>query len=137
MTSGNNGTCSPSYFCTAATGYDGPTGLGTPNGVAAFTAGGTGGTETVTVNNPGSQSSTIGTAVSLTISGSDSAGKSLTYSATGLPAGLAISSAGVISGTPTTAGTSTVTVTATSGTATGSTSFSWTVPRPAAAPRPS
>ncbi|WP_063774229.1 putative Ig domain-containing protein [Streptacidiphilus rugosus] len=84
-------------------------------------------TETVTVNNPGSQTGTVGTAASLQISGSDSAGKSLTYSATGLPAGLSISSSGLISGTPTTAATSSVTVTASSGTASGSNSFSWTV----------
>ncbi|MFD5403860.1 S53 family peptidase [Streptomyces griseorubiginosus] len=38
VTSGNNGTCSTSYFCTAGTGYDGPTGLGTPQGVSAFTS---------------------------------------------------------------------------------------------------
>ncbi|MEU5040117.1 S53 family peptidase [Streptomyces griseorubiginosus] len=38
VTSGNNGTCSTSYFCTARTGYDGPTGLGTPQGVSAFTS---------------------------------------------------------------------------------------------------
>ncbi|MFJ8137278.1 peptidase S8 [Streptomyces sp. NPDC096013] len=37
VTSGNNGTCSTSYFCTATTGYDGPTGWGTPEGVSAFT----------------------------------------------------------------------------------------------------
>jgi subtilase family serine protease len=37
VTSGNNGSCSTSYFCTAASGYDGPTGLGTPEGVTAFT----------------------------------------------------------------------------------------------------
>ncbi|MEV0642355.1 S53 family peptidase [Streptomyces sp. NPDC050619] len=37
VTSGNNGTCSTSYFCTAGTGYDGPTGWGTPQGVSAFT----------------------------------------------------------------------------------------------------
>ncbi len=37
VTSGSNGSCSPSYLCTARAGYDGPTGLGTPNGVAAFT----------------------------------------------------------------------------------------------------
>ncbi|MES5821533.1 S53 family peptidase [Streptomyces sp. RG80] len=37
VTSGNNGSCSTSYFCTAGTGYDGPTGLGTPAGVSAFT----------------------------------------------------------------------------------------------------
>jgi subtilase family serine protease len=39
VTSGSNGSCSPDYFCTAGQGYDGPTGLGTPNGLAAFTAG--------------------------------------------------------------------------------------------------
>ncbi len=37
VTSGANGACG-SYLCTAASGYDGPTGLGTPNGTAAFTA---------------------------------------------------------------------------------------------------
>ncbi|MEW2121742.1 S53 family peptidase [Streptomyces sp. NPDC005474] len=37
VTSGNNGTCSTSYFCTARSGYDGPTGLGTPEGLTAFT----------------------------------------------------------------------------------------------------
>lgn len=36
VTSGSNGTCSPSYLCTAGPGYDGPTGLGTPNGIGAF-----------------------------------------------------------------------------------------------------
>jgi subtilase family serine protease len=34
--SGSNGSCAGSYLCTAGSGYDGPTGLGTPNGVAAF-----------------------------------------------------------------------------------------------------
>lgn len=33
---GANGTCS-NYLCQAGKGYDGPTGLGTPNGTAAFT----------------------------------------------------------------------------------------------------
>lgn len=36
VTSGSNGSCSGSYLCTAGAGYDGPTGLGTPNGVTAF-----------------------------------------------------------------------------------------------------
>ncbi|WP_435127124.1 carboxypeptidase regulatory-like domain-containing protein [Actinacidiphila sp. bgisy144] len=36
VTAGNNGSCTTSYICTAGTGYDGPTGLGTPNGTAAF-----------------------------------------------------------------------------------------------------
>jgi hypothetical protein len=34
--SGSNGSCGGSYLCTATTGYDGPTGLGTPNGASAF-----------------------------------------------------------------------------------------------------
>jgi subtilase family serine protease len=125
VTSGNNGSCG-APICTAGTGWDGPTGLGTPNGLAAFTAGGTGGA--VSVTNPGTQTSTVGTAVSLTMHASGGTG-SFTWSATGLPAGLSIaSSTGVISGTPTTAGSSSVTVTAhdtASGTA--SASFTWTV----------
>jgi len=36
VTSGSNGSCSPSLWCTAGSGWDGPTGLGTPNGVGAF-----------------------------------------------------------------------------------------------------
>jgi serine protease len=90
--------------------------------------GGTSG-NTVTVTNPGNQSTAAGTAVSLQINGSDSAsGQTLTYTATGLPAGLSISSSGRITGTPTTSGTSSVSVTAKDSTgASGSTSFSWTV----------
>jgi subtilase family serine protease len=38
VTSGANGSCSPAYLCTGETGYDGPTGLGTPDGVTAFTS---------------------------------------------------------------------------------------------------
>jgi subtilase family serine protease len=36
VTSGSNGSCGGSYLCTGVIGYDGPTGLGTPNGVSAF-----------------------------------------------------------------------------------------------------
>src|SRR6266702_3672927 len=36
VTSGSNGSCGGGYLCTAVAGYDGPTGLGTPNGAAAF-----------------------------------------------------------------------------------------------------
>ncbi|MDP9218962.1 MAG: S53 family peptidase [Actinomycetota bacterium] len=36
VTTGANGSCSPSQLCHARTGWDGPTGLGTPNGTAAF-----------------------------------------------------------------------------------------------------
>ncbi|MGF1428299.1 hypothetical protein [Kitasatospora sp. LaBMicrA B282] len=125
VTSGSNGSCTPAYLCTAGPGYDGPTGWGTPNGTTGFTAGTT--AETVTVTDPGGQSATVGTAVSLRLAATDSAGKALSYTASGLPAGLSISSSGLVSGTPTAAGTSSVTVTASSGTATGSATFSWTV----------
>ncbi|MFJ8107622.1 peptidase S8 [Streptomyces sp. NPDC096132] len=39
VTSGSNGSCSSSasYLCTAKSGYDGPTGVGTPEGIDAFT----------------------------------------------------------------------------------------------------
>jgi subtilase family serine protease len=36
VASGSNGSCSGSYLCTAGAGYDGPTGLGTPDGAGAF-----------------------------------------------------------------------------------------------------
>ncbi|MFK0018847.1 M4 family metallopeptidase [Streptomyces sp. NPDC090798] len=83
----------------------------------------------VTVTNPGSQSSTVGTAVSLQVSASSTNTGSLSYAATGLPTGLSInSSTGAITGTPTTAGTYSTTVTVTDSTgATGTASFTWTV----------
>ncbi|WSS24512.1 carboxypeptidase regulatory-like domain-containing protein [Streptomyces sp. NBC_01190] len=39
VTSGSNGSCAPGYLCNGATGYDGPTGLGTPSGLSAFRSG--------------------------------------------------------------------------------------------------
>ncbi len=84
----------------------------------------------VTLANPGPQASLAGSAASsVTLSGKDAtSGQTLTYSATGLPAGLSISSAGVISGTPTADGTTTVTVTAKDGNGASATqSFVWTV----------
>jgi subtilase family serine protease len=136
VTASSNGTCTPptadSVLCTAtgaANTYNGPTGWGTPNGLTAFESNSSSGGNTVTVTNPGNQTGTVGTAVSLQISATDSAsGQTLTYSATGLPAGLSISSSGLISGTPTTAGSFSVTVTATDTTgASGSASFTWTI----------
>lgn len=89
---------------------------------------------TVSVTNPGNQTSTQGTAISpLQIGATDSAsGQTLTFGATGLPAGLSISSSGLITGTPSTAVLNkSVTVTATDTTgASGSTSFTWTVNAP-------
>jgi subtilase family serine protease len=112
-------------------GYDMTTGLGSPNAAAlgkslcsvrapVFT---------VAVTSPGSQRSFAGTAVSLAVHGADSGAAALTYSASGLPAGLAINAAtGVISGTPTTPQTTTVTVAAGDQfTNAGSTSFTWAI----------
>jgi hypothetical protein len=36
VTSGSNGSCPTSVWCKAGAGWDGPTGLGTPNGTTAF-----------------------------------------------------------------------------------------------------
>ncbi|HEY3502366.1 MAG TPA: S53 family peptidase [Actinocatenispora sp.] len=36
VTGGSNGSCPTSQWCTARSGWDGPTGLGTPNGTGAF-----------------------------------------------------------------------------------------------------
>jgi len=36
VTSGSNGTCTTAVWCSAGSGWDGPTGLGTPNGTSAF-----------------------------------------------------------------------------------------------------
>ncbi|MES4891142.1 M4 family metallopeptidase [Streptomyces sp. NPDC096012] len=83
----------------------------------------------VTVTNPGSQSATVGTAVNLQIQASSTNSGALTYSASGLPSGLSINgSSGLISGTPSTAGSYNTTVTVTDSTgATGTATFAWTV----------
>ena len=36
VTTGSNGSCSTAVWCKAGTSWDGPTGLGTPNGISAF-----------------------------------------------------------------------------------------------------
>lgn len=36
VTSGSNGNCYPPYLCNGETGYDAPTGWGTPNGIGAY-----------------------------------------------------------------------------------------------------
>jgi hypothetical protein len=101
-------------------------GAGTPNRLLYVEAPTT--TTPLAVTNPGTQTSTSGKAVSLTLKATDGS-PPYTWSATGLPAGLTINtSTGVVSGTPTTAATTNVTVTAKDAAGlTASTSFSWTV----------
>lgn len=104
------------YLCQAVKGYDGPTGLGTPDGVTAFAAP----KDLVTVLDPGTQDRLAGSALSLRLHGLDArrGAATLSYSATGLPAGTSITSApgstdGLITGTlPGSAGSYHVTVTA-------------------------
>jgi hypothetical protein len=113
------------YLCNGGTGYNGPIGLGTPDGLRSFMAT----DDTAAVTSPGTQAGTQGKAITpLRISASDSGAFPLSYRATGLPSGLTTSAAGIISGTPSRGGTAAVTVTATSDNgASGSASFTWAV----------
>ncbi len=106
VTSGSDGTCESSrqYLCNAGHSlngdYNGPGGLGTPNGnLTPFTETESG--DVVSVANPGTYDVQQGVSVSLpAIKAVDSvSGQTLKYSAAGLPSGLSINSAtGVISG---------------------------------------
>ncbi len=117
MTSGRNGRCESNrqYLCNGRRHYSGPAGLGTPNGTGGFSSGGAG----VTLVDPGAQDAGVGLAFTLTVRAvdSDTAAKSLSYSAKGLPGGLTIRSAprslnGAVTGRPAKAGSYTVVVTA-------------------------
>jgi hypothetical protein len=84
--------------------------------------------EPPTVAALGGQASTVGQAVSLAVQASDPEGAALSFSASGLPPGLAIAPAtGVISGAPSTVGSFGVTVSVSDGTSTTIRSFSWAV----------
>ena len=84
--------------------------------------------DTVTITNPGGQSSVAGSTVNLQMAGKSSAGYPLMWSSTPLPPGLTMSSAGLITGIPSTIGTYGVTITAAdaAGTSRG-VSFIWTI----------
>ena len=85
--------------------------------------------DTVTITSPGSQSSPVGSSVSLQLVGSSSAGYPLTWSEAGLPGGLSLnSSTGLVTGIPTTMGVFGVTVTAADPAGTSrAVSFNWTI----------
>lgn len=81
-----------------------------------------------TLTNPGNQSSTVGQSVSLQLQGSDPDGLPVSYTATGLPAGLSLmSSTGYIAGSGTTAGTFSVTAKVSDGVLNSSQVFTWTM----------
>ncbi len=82
VTSGSDGSCSPGppYWCTAGAGYDGPTGWGTPDGTAAFTA-----PPLTKPGAPGTPSATAGNAqaaVSFSPPGSDGGSPITSYTVT-------------------------------------------------------
>jgi putative Ig domain-containing protein len=81
-----------------------------------------------TLTNPGNRTSTVGQSVSLQLQGSDPDGQPVSYSATGLPAGLSLmSSTGYIAGAGTTTGTFSVTAKVSDGVLTTSQAFTWTM----------
>jgi N-acetylneuraminic acid mutarotase len=65
VTSGSNGSCGGTYLCTAGPGYDAPTGLGTPDGLLAFTAPGPRGTVSGTVTDAATGKAVSGANVSV------------------------------------------------------------------------
>src|SRR6185295_10085842 len=82
------------------------------------------------VTNPGPQTGEVGSASALTVLASGGAAP-LIWSATGLPAGLTMSSAGLVSGTPTTAGSYSVVASTTDDfQLVGSAAFTWTINPP-------
>jgi YVTN family beta-propeller protein len=79
------------------------------------------------VTNPGALSTAAGTPVSRQIVATDANGDALTFSATGLPTGLSISTSGLITGTPTVPNTYSVTVTVADPFSSTPVTFSWTI----------
>jgi subtilase family serine protease len=127
ITSGNNDwTGSNGASFAAAPGYDEASGLGSPivSDLAQPICG-----SLLAVTSPANQTSITGRAATLQLQATDPAGLAVHYSATGLPPGLTVSgSTGMITGTPTTAGTYHVRAIAVDAQdATGSATFTWTV----------
>jgi len=143
VTSGSNGSCGGSYLCTGVAGYDGPTGLGTPNGVAAFGPGaGPPPTNDFSISvSPSSGTVNAGSGTTATVSTATTSGsaQSVSLGASGLPSGASasFSPASVTSGGSSTltittsattpAGTYPIAITGTAASGSHTTSFSLTV----------
>ena len=93
VTTGHTASCSPAYLCTGEVGYDGPTGLGTPNGAAAFGPASTGSSDFSVSVNPTNVSVAAGSNAAATVSTAVTSGssESVSLSASGLPSGVTAS----------------------------------------------
>ena len=127
VTSGSNGSCGGSYLCTAGVGYDGPTGLGTPNGTGAFSATqqpdftlsafpaslavapGASGTTTMTLNSVG----TFSGSVALSASVAPATGLTAAFSPSSVTVAGSVTSTLTLTADPLASGPYTVTVTGT------------------------
>lgn len=127
--SGSSGSCAHTYEYAPFT-YPYPltaAGLPNPTGGSTGSSGSTSGTTTPApaITSSLAVSAIAGNSFSYTIAGSNSP---TSYGASGLPAGLVINNvSGVISGSPSTAGTYSVTISATNGTGTGTATLMITV----------
>lgn len=124
----SNATAGQSYYFAVAAYFPGPV-IGTKSTEVSGSSNGA-----PVILNPGNQSSVVGNAVTLQLSGSDPSGQSVSYGVTALPPGLALTaSTGKISGTPTTAGSYLVTAVVSDGVLSDSETFTWTVTAPTVA----
>ncbi|MFE9423118.1 putative Ig domain-containing protein [Kitasatospora sp. NPDC006697] len=133
VTAGGGSTLTIGAAATTPTGSYPVTVTGTAGSTAhsavyTLTVTGSGGGGTVTVANPGTQYGSVYYGLVIQINATDSARLPLTFTASGLPAGVSITPGGRISGTPTASGAFQVTVTASDGGGgTGSTTFTYQV----------
>jgi len=133
VTSGSNGSCGGTYLCTGEPGYDGPTGLGTPNSTGAFAPAALAPAPVISSLVPASGLTTGGTAVTITgtnftgtrsVSFGSTAAKSFTFNSD--------TTITAVSPAANAAGTVTVSVTTASGASTanpaGANQFTYTLP---------
>jgi Ricin-type beta-trefoil lectin domain/Subtilase family/Putative Ig domain len=123
---GSNGKCEPhrQYLCNAVKGFDGPTGLGTPSGTAAFTGSAA---RAVTITDPGPQVVLPGAKMYLLLDALPGT-ETLTFTTSprSLPGSMYVDGTGTLQGdAPSKPGVYRVTVSASlAGSGTGSTTFS-------------
>ncbi len=134
VTTGTNGTCSPTYLCSGAVGFDGPSGLGAPNGATAFAPSTTPPPSTTTTTAPGANLAPVidskvkscsSATCTFTVNAHDPEGKPLTYTWSG-----ASGTTNTAKTTYTSTGTKTATVTVRDGVKSTVTSISVSCTKP-------